>query len=1041
MNSYYFKEHKFFIEDYQNQKPFASFLPGVAGVKGIPIWVYYVNRGQGIASFGTENKDGSILDFVPANQGYQRTALKGFRTFLKVDGRLFEAFSPHNTETKTRMWIEENAFGLEEEIPELELIVQVKYFTVTNEPFGGLIRKVKLINKSSTSRKVEVLDGLATFWSYKNTNEVIKNLSNLAVAWFEVDLSVAHFGFYKNRSTTNDDAKVGTVREGHFYGAVSDQGHMDLVYDLELIFGQDTSLMTQKPLERNSFMTLKYKKQHYENKMPGAFSLKSFELMDEFNWYSISGKMVHIDKLREKSEEFTMDYFRNQEESAKALMDSILKDVSTVTAYAEFDGYIRQSYLDNFLRGGYPLLFENEKGNLIYHVYSRIHGDMEREYNSFYIEPAFYSHGVGNFRDVNQNRRNDVFFTKEAGYLNIIQLTELIAMDGTNPLVIEGNKFILPESKKSDLLKYISTSHESVKEFLSSAFTPGGLLNFLYSHDIHVSIDLDAFLKEVLYYSQCIRNASFREGLWSDHWTYNMDLVENFESVFPDRLEELFFDIGVKAFQNPEVILPMDKKIVLTEEGKIRQYNAIYKDPKRIEILEMYESKGDWHRNKDNTQVTMSIFSKYFTLVLNKYASLDPEDMGIMMDADKPGWNDAMNGLPGLMGAGVSETVELKRLAMYLQKLAGRYKKNIIVPAEVYEFFRALMKAADFSSRIRAKEAYMESQYLKLSGKKTEISSEEVDKVLTRILHVLDGGIEKARKIGQGILPSYFTYEAVDYERIEGRYHPINGLPLVKVYKWEKRVLPLFLEAAARELKAFPENPLAKDTVERIKNSGLYDENLGMYVTSEPLDDESMEIGRIRAFTPGWLERESVFMHMEFKYLLGMLKSGQYEMYYETIKKALPPFMDPGIYGRSTLENCSFIASSRNPNPDTHGRGFVSRLTGTTSEVISMWMHMMSGTRIFTYNEGILEFSLNPVLHHRFFDNENKVQFTLFKSIQVIYKNPKRKNTFGEDKVVPKSYVLYEGEKITRTLSVTGELAENVRNQRYDKIEVELNNE
>ena len=34
-----------------------------------------------------------------------------------------------------------------------------------------------------------------------------------------------------------------------------------------------------------------------------------------------------------------------------------------------------------------------------------------------------------------------------------------------------------------------------------------------------------------------------------------------------------------------------------------------------------------------------------------------------------------------------------------------------------------------------------------------------------------------------------------------------------------------------------------------------------MYVTSVPLDDETIEIGRIRAFTPGWLERDVLYAY------------------------------------------------------------------------------------------------------------------------------------------------------------------------------------
>ena len=35
-------EEKFLIENYGKKGTFASFLPGISGEKGIPIWCYYV---------------------------------------------------------------------------------------------------------------------------------------------------------------------------------------------------------------------------------------------------------------------------------------------------------------------------------------------------------------------------------------------------------------------------------------------------------------------------------------------------------------------------------------------------------------------------------------------------------------------------------------------------------------------------------------------------------------------------------------------------------------------------------------------------------------------------------------------------------------------------------------------------------------------------------------------------------------------------------------------------------------------------------------
>ena len=67
-------------------------------------------------------------------------------------------------------------------------------------------------------------------------------------------------------------------------------------------------------------------------------------------------------------------------------------------------------------------------------------------------------------------------------------------------------------------------------------------------------------------------------------------------------------------------------------------------------------------------------------------------------------------------------------------------------------------------------------------------------------------------------------------------------------------------------------------------------------------------------------------------------------------------FQDPAVYGRSPLENSSFIASSRFPDPKVHGVGFVARLSGATAEWISMVLHMGLGATPFRVVDGTLRF-------------------------------------------------------------------------------------
>ena len=59
------ERERFEIRDDAVARPFSSFLPGIAGPLGIPVWVFYVNRGQTIASLGVENGVRAHLDLLP----------------------------------------------------------------------------------------------------------------------------------------------------------------------------------------------------------------------------------------------------------------------------------------------------------------------------------------------------------------------------------------------------------------------------------------------------------------------------------------------------------------------------------------------------------------------------------------------------------------------------------------------------------------------------------------------------------------------------------------------------------------------------------------------------------------------------------------------------------------------------------------------------------------------------------------------------------------------------------------------------------------
>jgi hypothetical protein len=214
--------------------------------------------------------------------------------------------------------------------------------------------------------------------------------------------------------------------------------------------------------------------------------------------------------------------------------------------------------------------------------------------------------------------------------------------------------------------------------------------------------------------------------------------------------------------------------------------------------------------------------------------------------------------------------------------------------------------------------------------------------------------------------------------------------------------VPFFLESQVHALKLSKDTNESRSLHKATKASQLYDKKLKMYKVTAALASMPEEIGRCRVFTPGWLENESIWLHMEYKYLLEALKSGLYEEFYQDFKNVLIPFQDPQKYGRSILENSSFLVSSAFPDKNLHGNGFVARLSGSTAEFLHIWLTMNLGKEPFRLsNKNELNLKFSPILAGWLFDRKGNYSFNFLGKILVTYRNPKRKDTFGKNGVKP----------------------------------------
>lgn len=1042
MNDYNYDQIKkcFTINDYDRAKPFASFLPSIAGERGIPLWCYYVNRGQGVASFGIRDKDGSILEFYPANNSYRLVDKYGFRTFIKINGKVTECFSPKYLNTKRSFSVYDYAFQIEEENTEAGYKISVMYYGLPNENIGALVRRVKITNIKDEKQTFEVLDGLSQLLPSGVGEWSLKHQSNLVKSWFDAKKISNNLSFYFLNSLPGDEAEVKESDAGNYYFSSSDGKDYGVIFDANVIFGSDTTLNLPLEFMDKSLKEISLKRQVAENKVSIGFTSSEKELgsNETLSINTLIGYAANEEMIKRHEKDFKDNgYLEKKYLEASAVIDVLLKDIDVETSNPLFDQYLKQSYLDNLLRGGYPKIIKTKDKNYVYHLFSRRHGDLEREYNFFSIAPEFYSQGNGNFRDVCQNRRSDNLFNKDVEISNAKVFASLIQLDGYNPLKVEGAYFIINDLSHLDeyVDKVFKNGHEEMKKILSTSFTPGIIFNAMEKYGIESKLDDMDLLSYLLSLSRQETHASFGEGYWVDHWTYILDLVENALAIYPEKEKEyLFDDIDYRYFESSVFVNPRSEKYVLNNKGIPSQYGSIIEnDAIKNEALKLDDYP--WAKEEDGKIINVSLYTKLLSLAIIKFDTLDYEGIGIEMDANKPGWNDAMNGLPGVFGSGVSETIELARLVKFL--IEKEENEKILIPDQIKDL---LLKTKDildlnfepnqrFNYLTTLREDYREKIRTSRVSLK-EISLREYKDLLVSMKMVLDDAILRGFKMGNGIIPTFLVRKATDFN-IEKDGN--SSTPILSIKSFKTRALPSFLEAPARAFKYVNDKEVLKNMYEKIKESDLYDKKLKIYKTSCDLEKEGYDIGRIRAFRKGWLERESDFTHMTFKYLLGLLKAEMYKEYYEEIKTNFTCFMNPKVYGRSPLENSSFIAPTNNPDPDCWGEGFVSRLTGANAEILSMYQIMFFGEKPFRYdNELILEFK--PVLNKEMFKENNELDATFLGKIKVIYHNPNRLSLYEETAKIKMIELIGDHKATIKDSIIKGELAKRVRNLEFKEI-------
>lgn len=1046
-SGYSLNEHGQFQIDQYDQKPaFASFLPGIGGADGVPLWCLYVNRAQAISSFGIGNKDHAIVEFLPANWAYQLVGVQGFRTFCLVDGQYYEPFQNDAIAqvytTKRTLWVEMDRLKLREENQTLGLRFEVCYFSPVNQPVGSLARIVTITNTSAAPKRLQCLDGLPLIIPAGFTDFGIKAMRRIHEAYAAVRMATRHVPFYAAKVMAHDEAEVEEVRKGNFYAAWLSDGEVLLpvepYYDPDVIFGAGQDLITPRLFIQNR--KLDRAAQVAENKMPCA--MVPFDLTlpagDSITLAALAGMAPDESMLPGFLSTFQKaSAFEEASQQSRQLIRSLTQPAFAVSSRPALDGYARQNYLDNVLRGGIPKWMPSANGGALIHLYARRHGDAERDYNFFDLPACPLSSGEGNYRDICQNRRHDIWFYPETADHEIRMFVSLLQADGYNPLSIGGNKW---RYNKTDAGALCPTDRHDARaafvKLISQNFLPGQLLAWADHYRVKIE-DRGRWLDTILGQCETSLVAGGHEGgYWIDHWTYIVDLLEAYQAINPDR-------VGSMLTANADIPWHCEPAFVADRAHKyLRRGNG---------PLQLQAIKNGEPCSANLPPVT--VLGKLCALLAIKAVSLDYEGRGIEMEAGRPGWNDAMNGLPGLFGSSTCETMEAVRLARWLLTSLDAFADTTLpieVAALIQHVTDDLKLEYDWDRAARIRENFRNNVRSNVSMQTTMISGQMLRQMLEGIVARFEQGIARSVDPATGLLHTYYMHRPVD-ARDRTDVKDASNAKHVEIRKFEADPLPLFLEGQVHWLRVCSKSQ-AQEIYKAVRKSVLVDQPLKMYKLNECLARCPKEIGRARTFSRGWFENESIWLHMSAKYLLELIKNGLYDSFFTDAETMLVPFMNPAVYGRSILENSSFIASSDCPDPQARGRGFVARLSGTTAEFIHIWRLLTTGPEPFRMKDGQLAFTPEPILPAEWFTettietrwnekpisiSENAFACALLGDILCVYHNPAKRNTYGDSAVRPVRYVL-DGKQTIGGAEIKGALAREIRDRHIGRLDVWL---
>ena len=791
-------------------------------------WMFISSNG-GLTA-GRKNSEFALFPYYTDDKITESADITGSKSIFHIQKNeniyLWEPFSIRQEGLyKTQRNLYKNSYGnkvIFEEI-NIDLGVTFRYQWNSSNQYG-FVKKSTLINNSTDSISVKLIDGIQNIIPAGVTSDLQNSRSNLVDAYKKGELeSEIGLGIYALSAIIVDKAEPSEALKANIAWSTGLDNPIHLISSTQLNnfrkgkeLYQEEDIKAEKgayfvstkiqlyPEEQKEWMLVANVNQTMVNIVEISNLIKSNKNISEVLQLDIEqgtqnlidltstsdGLQLSADKLRNtrhfsntlfnimRGGIFDNDYNIEKQDFIKYISkanknvfkkrEKVLNELPEIFTLDYLKEFAENTNDKNFIRLAFeymPLKF------------SRRHGDPSRPWNKFSINTTSDDGSKildyeGNWRDIFQNWEALAYSYPEYIDSMIHKFLNATTFDGYNPYRVTKDGFDWETIEPNDPWSYI--------------------------------------------------------GYWGDHQIiYLLKFLEFIENHYPSKLETYFkqeifvyanVPYKIKSYKD---ILKNSKDTIVFDEELDHEINQ-----RRVHL----GADGALITDKNHSVYKVNMIEKLLATVLAKVSNFIPEG-GIWMNTQRPEWNDANNALVG-NGVSMVTLYYLRRFLNFFEEIVEKTtNENNDVSEELVQFFHQVVKSL-VDNKIILKSNISDSDRKKVLDGLGNAGSDFRDSIYKNGFTSTKKSISKSELLDFfALTKEYLDHTIVANKREDNLFHSYNLMTIENENEVSISYLPEMLEGQVAVLSSgFISGKSSLELLDALKNSALFREDQYSYI-------------------------------------------------------------------------------------------------------------------------------------------------------------------------------------------------------------------